>query len=101
MKSGKSSYTVRLLLVPLALLLVWTSTLAVQVPGPLVDTGWLADHEGEVVILDVRKDASSYLGKPPGPDAKPDLKKLVGHIPGAVSVPWKRIVAKGEEQASS
>ncbi len=98
MKSGKLSFTVYWLLAPLALLLVWTSTLAVQVPGPLVDTGWLADHEGEVVILDVRKDASSYLGKPPGPDTKPNLKKLVGHIPGAVSVPWKRIVVKGEEQ---
>jgi len=98
MKMGNQSYTVRWLLVALALLFAWTSTLAVQVPGPLVDTGWLADNEGEVVVLDVRKDASSYLGKPPGPSEKPNLKKLVGHIPGAISVPWKKVVAKGEEQ---
>lgn len=71
---------------------------AIEVPGPLVETGWLADHQGEVVVLDVREDAASYLGTPPGPDEKPDLKKLAGHIPGAVSVPWKQVVAKGAEQ---
>jgi len=69
-----------------------------QVPGPLVDTGWLADHEGDVVILDVRENAAGYIGTPLGPGEKPDLKKLSGHIPGAVSVPWKRVVAKGVEQ---
>jgi thiosulfate/3-mercaptopyruvate sulfurtransferase len=71
---------------------------AIEVPGPLVETGWLADHQGEVVVLDVREDAASYLGTPPGPDEKPDLKRLAGHIPGAVSVPWKQVVAKGAEQ---
>jgi len=83
---------------PVAFLLVWTTAVALEVPGPLVETGWLADHQAELVILDVREDASSYLGRPLGPDEKPDLKKLAGHIPGAVSVPWKRVVAKGGEQ---
>jgi len=98
MKSQRLIYVVRWILVPLAIALVWTVTQAAQVPGPLVETGWLADHQEEVVILDVRNDASSYLGKPVGPTKKPNLKKLVGHIPGAISVPWKKIVAKGEEQ---
>jgi thiosulfate/3-mercaptopyruvate sulfurtransferase len=79
----------------------WTGALALQVPGPLVETGWLADHQGEVVILDVRKDAARYLGKPLGPDEKPNLKKLTGHIPGAVSVPWKKVVAKGGEEGAT
>ena len=41
MKSGKLSHMFSWLLVPLALLVGWTSTLAVQVPGPLVDTDGL------------------------------------------------------------
>jgi thiosulfate/3-mercaptopyruvate sulfurtransferase len=64
-----------------------------------VETGWLADHQGEVVILDIRKDSQSFLGEPPA-GGKPDLKKLTGHIPGAVSVPWKQLVVKVEEQGT-
>lgn len=82
----------------LTLLLAWTTTSALQMPNPLVETGWLADHQGEVVILDVRESAASYLGKPLGPGEKLNLKKLAGHIPGAMSVPWKKVVAKGGEQ---
>jgi thiosulfate/3-mercaptopyruvate sulfurtransferase len=74
------------------------SALAIELPGPLVGTGWLAEHRDEVVVLDVREDATTYLGQTPPSDAKPDLKKLAGHIPGAISVPWKEVVAKGEEQ---
>jgi thiosulfate/3-mercaptopyruvate sulfurtransferase len=72
-----------------------------QVPGPLVETGWLADNQGQVVILDVRQDAGSFLGAPPAPGKKPDLKKLTGHIPGAVSVPWKKIATKSGEQGKT
>ncbi len=98
MTHGDVPSTPRWLLVPLIFLLVGTSALAFELPGPLVGTGWLAEHRGEVVVLDVREDATSYLGQPPPPEAKPDLKKLSGHIPGAISVPWKEVVAKGEEQ---
>jgi thiosulfate/3-mercaptopyruvate sulfurtransferase len=74
---------------------------AIQVPGPLVDTGWVAAHQADVVVLDVRKDAQGFLGTPPGPGQKPDIKKLTGHIPGAVSVPWKQVVTKGAEHGVS
>ena len=98
MTHGDLSSTLRWLLVPLLFALGGSSALAFELPGPLVGTDWLAEHRGEVVVLDVREDATSYLGQPPPSDAKPDLKKLSGHIPGAISVPWKEIVAKGEEQ---
>ena len=74
---------------------------AIQVPGPLVDTGWVAEHQADLVVLDVREDARGYLGTPPGPDQKPDIKNLTGHIPGAVSVPWKQVVTKGAEDGVS
>jgi thiosulfate/3-mercaptopyruvate sulfurtransferase len=77
----------------------WVSATALQLPGPVVETGWLADHQGQVVILDVRKDAGSFVGEPAA-KGKPDLSALTGHIPGAVSVPWKRVVAKGAEQGA-
>jgi thiosulfate/3-mercaptopyruvate sulfurtransferase len=82
--------------------LIWavaaTSAFALDLPGPLVETGWLSDHQGEVVVLDVREESESYLGQSPASDAKPDLKKLSGHIPGAIAVPWKQVVAKSEER---
>jgi len=83
----------------LLLLLPLFSTAArgLQVPGPLVETGWLADNLEQVVVLDVRKDAGSYTGAPLPAGKALDLKKLTGHIPGAVSVPWKGIVTKGRE----
>ncbi len=98
MKSRKLTGIIGRVLVVLASLSAWTTSLAVQVPGPLVETDWLAEYEGKVVVLDVRKDASSYLVDPRGSTKKPNLKKLFGHIPGAISIPWKKIVAKGEEQ---
>ena len=88
--------SVLLLLLPLST----TTAEAIQLPAPLVETGWLADHLDRVVVLDVRKDGKSYAGKPL-PKGKPfNLKKLTGHIPGAVSVPWKGFVAKGKEEGA-
>ena len=84
--------------VPLMLGLSMPVAAEIQVPGPLVETGWLADHLGEVVILDIRADGAGYLGQPPAPDQELDLKKLAGHVPGAVLVPWKGVVAKGGER---
>ncbi|MEA3278307.1 MAG: rhodanese-like domain-containing protein [Pseudomonadota bacterium] len=98
MKSPRLRTILCWVIFPITFVLAWASALAVQVPGPLVETGWLADHQGEVVILDVRKEAASYLGKPLAPSEKLNLKTLTGHIPGAISVPWKRTVSKGEEQ---
>lgn len=80
--------------------IVLTSGLAqaLQVPGPLVAPDWLADHQAEVVILDVRMDTDSFKK---GPrylrDKKTGKRKLVavgGHIPGAVLVDYKQVRAK-------
>jgi len=51
---------------------------AFQVPGPLVETGWLADNINNVIVLDVRKD---------------DLAAFTtsGHIPGAALVNWAKV----------
>lgn len=81
-----------------------TQVFAGQVPGPLVDAGWLAEHGKEVVILDVRKDTKSFTAKPKkgggiagmqGCGAKKGAGiKVAGHIPGAVLVSWKKVRAK-------
>ena len=77
MKSQNFTKVVCWVLAPLVISLAWTMVHAAQLPGPLVDAQWLSDHQVEVVILDVRHDASSYLGKPVGPAEKPNLKKLI------------------------
>jgi thiosulfate/3-mercaptopyruvate sulfurtransferase len=60
------------------LLSVGTSTpvAAVDLPGPLVSTAWLAEHQDDVLILDVRNDPTSYVQG--------------GHIIGAVQVDFKK-----------
>lgn len=84
--------------------LVSTQVFAVQVPGPLVDAGWLANHNKEVVILDVREDLKSFTEKPKkaggiagmqGCGAKKGSGiKVAGHIPGANLVNWKEVRVK-------
>ncbi len=70
---------------------------AVTLPGPLVETDWLAAHRSEVVILDVRARPEKYTAKPVyRKDRKTGKKKLLavgGHIPGAVLVDYKKIRA--------
>jgi thiosulfate/3-mercaptopyruvate sulfurtransferase len=87
-------------LIAIALGFAWTSAAGLQVPGPVVETSWLADHAGEVVILDVREDATSYLGPRVPPGKTRNLKDLTGHIPGAVSVAWKKLVTNGLEDGT-
>jgi len=48
-------------------------------PGPLVDSAWLAAHQKQVVILDVRTSSTDYIAR--------------GHIEGAVFLPWSAIRA--------
>jgi len=70
---------------------------AVQVPGPLVDSAWLAKNQKNVLILDVREDPGSFTRKPViKVDKKTRKMKIVnvgGHIPGAVLVDYKKIRA--------
>jgi thiosulfate/3-mercaptopyruvate sulfurtransferase len=70
---------------------------SVKFPGPLVDSAWLAENQGDVLILDVRKDVKSYVGTPvyekDKKTGKQKLKKVGGHIPGSVLVDYKKIRA--------
>jgi thiosulfate/3-mercaptopyruvate sulfurtransferase len=86
-----------LMLMPALLVAAATVAAAVELPSPLVQTGWLAEHQGELVILDVREEAGSFVGTPPRQGEKPNLEQISGHIPGAVQVPWKQVVAKSAE----
>jgi len=71
---------------------------AVQVPGPLVDTAWLAKNQKNVLILDVREDPKTFTGKPvikvDKKTSKMTIVNVGGHIPGAVLVDYKKIRAK-------
>ena len=70
---------------------------AVQVPGPLVDTAWLAKNQKNVLILDVRENPKTFTSKPIIKVDKKTRKMTIvnvgGHIPGAVLVNYKKIRA--------
>ena len=80
----------------LLVLLVLTGVAgAADLPGPLVDTDWLAQHHEEVKMLDVREDLESFTRKAilvrkrfTG-DLK--LRRTGAHIPGAVLVDYLNI----------
>lgn len=65
-------------------------TLALTVPGPVVDGAWLAAHRGEVTVLDVRPNQKTFVAVPEFEvDKKSGKKSLVAlgsHIDGAVPV---------------
>ena len=66
-------------------------------PGPLVETDWLAKNQGNVVILEIRKDVKSFTKKPVfkknKKSGKSTLKKVAGHIPGSYLVNYKKLRA--------
>jgi len=88
----------------LLLCLVLVPVQASLFPSPLVDTGWLAQHREQVVILDVRDKEDSFekaaeVGKMPvnpcGAGKKAEKPFIVsGHIPGAILVLQKNITAE-------
>ena len=80
-------------------ILSWTSLVqAIQLPGPLITTDWLASHQADVVILDVRKNTKSFMADPEfkknKKTGKRDLAEVGGHIPGATLVSYKQVRAK-------
>jgi thiosulfate/3-mercaptopyruvate sulfurtransferase len=92
-----------------SLLLVLLMALAIeaqasQVPGPLVDTQWLADNQDKVVLLDAREDTSSFIrkatggghiaGMQAGGAKKGGGSTISGHIPGSALVPWNEYAVK-------
>ena len=68
---------------------------AVSLPGPLVETDWLAKNKSDVVILEIRKDVKSFTKKPKfkkdKKTGKSKLKKVAGHIPGSILVNYKKL----------
>ena len=79
----------------LALLAASHNALALQLPGPLVDSDWLEMHLDEVSILDVREDIESFTHKAVlvrkrfTGDLR--LRRFGAHIPGAVLVDFLNI----------
>jgi thiosulfate/3-mercaptopyruvate sulfurtransferase len=82
----------------------WATGLAVTVatclsqagvlPGPLVDTQWLAANADKVQIVEVRGNTKSFTAQPEiATDAKgkKTLEEVGGHIPGSVLVDAKKM----------
>jgi thiosulfate/3-mercaptopyruvate sulfurtransferase len=82
-------------LAALVLVASWSIAHAAKLPGPLVETGWLAKNLDSVVVLDVRKDVKSFTAKPKFKrDKKTGKLKFVavgGHVPGAVLVDYSKV----------
>ncbi len=76
-------------------LVVGTSASAATLPGPLVETDWLAQNSDKVVILAVRGDIKSFTQEPAykvdKKSGKKKLSRIAGHIPGARLVNYKKI----------
>ena len=68
---------------------------AFNLPGPLVETDWLAKNQDNVVILEIRKDVKSFTRKPvfkrDKKTKKIKLKEVAGHIPGSILVNYKNL----------
>jgi len=82
-----------------AIAFLWANiAYAVSLPGPLVETEWLAKNLDNVVILDVRKDVKSFTKKPVfkknKKTGKSKLKKVAGHIPNSILVNYKDLRTK-------
>lgn len=79
--------------------LFWVSIASAgSLPGPLVETDWLAKNKSNVVILEIRKDVKSFTKKPKfkknKKTGKSKLKKVGGHIPGSILVNYKKLRGK-------
>jgi thiosulfate/3-mercaptopyruvate sulfurtransferase len=91
------------LIVCIAGLLAASTSLAITVPGPLVETDWLAKNLDKVVIIDVRADQESFIKKSRGGIAGMQAcgaggsggggSNVSGHIPGAIFIPWSQVRA--------
>ncbi len=72
-----------------------SAALALDVPGPVVDGAWVAQHASEVQIVDIRADAFTFTSQPVyETDKKSGARVLVepaGHLSGALQVDPKSI----------
>jgi thiosulfate/3-mercaptopyruvate sulfurtransferase len=87
------SDTARLLGAALACLAATAAVAATKVPGPLVDTAWLAAqlNNPEVVIIDVRDDPANFARQLTDKEKADPKAPLVGHIPGSRLFDWKQV----------
>jgi len=80
-----------------ALFYLATPSQAVELSGPLIESGWLVDKLDQVVILDVRKDVDSFTRqarmKKDKKTGKLSIVSVGGHIPGARLVNYKKVRA--------
>ncbi len=88
-----------------ALAIVAPLASAAGLPGPLVQSDWLAKHlqDKNIVVLDVRADTKSFTAKAAGEPNIPGMNpcgakkakgEIAGHIPGARLWDWKTVRAK-------
>lgn len=70
-----------------------TAAHAIELPGPIVSPQWLAQHQNEVNIVDVRDDPASFTKAPEftTENGKKSLTTMGGHIPGAVLLPFGKV----------
>jgi thiosulfate/3-mercaptopyruvate sulfurtransferase len=89
----------------LALTTAATASFALELPGPLVQTDWLAKNlqDKNIVVLDMRADTKSFTAKAAGAPnipgmnpcgAKKSKAETAGHIPRARLWDWKTVRAK-------
>ncbi len=77
------------------LLLSGADAWAVELPGPVVDTQWLARNQAEVQIVDIRSDAESFTTQPEiGSDEKTGARlvtQIGGHIANSLPVAYSSV----------
>lgn len=73
---------------------------AVDLPGAVVDTAWLASHQTEVQVVEVRSDAASFTRQPVfetnAKTGKKTLGEVGGHLASARLVDFKDVRAERE-----
>ncbi len=64
---------------------------ATAVPGPLVDTAWLAAQAGnpDVVVVEVRDDPANFDRQPTDKEKVDAKGSVFGHLPGSRLLDWK------------
>lgn len=89
------SETLRKVLASLAFAAFALPAAAIELPGPVVTSSWLAEHRADVQVVEVRSDFASFTKQPVfDKDAKAGTKTLVdvgGHLPGARLVDFKDV----------
>ncbi|MET0068268.1 MAG: rhodanese-like domain-containing protein [Candidatus Thiodiazotropha sp.] len=75
--------------------LSWTHVWAVDLPGPVVDTQWLARNQTDVQIIDIRSDTESFTTQPEvGIDEKTgdrQVSRIGGHIANSLAVDYPSV----------